>query len=227
MIALGWALSLVALPSKHDSAPPVARGTILLDVSPDKGFQVNLSGFGGKHYLAMKVMAEAEAHDTTWLSERAKEPLIEAKLSDAVLKVASHKTKADLDDSVGKDVFREELRTALDERLFPVQVGDESGEGELHPKSGLFPGSSIDRATMRGSYGEHSIEVNPTAKTVKLDSGEPVPFTGTETDLEVKSSTGETIYVDVSRLDPDFHGKVQVGVLGSVRSVYFTGFLIQ
>jgi flagellar basal body-associated protein FliL len=226
MIALGWALSLVALPSKHAEKTPEARGPILLDVSSENGFQVNLSGFGGKNYLAMKVIAEVDALDPAAVTERAHDPLVQAKLSDAVLKTASRKTKADLDE-VGKDVFREELRVALEATLFTVQVGDESGEGGRHGVSGLGPGRSIERSTLRGAFEDHVLEVDAPAKTIRLDEGTELTFTGTETDLEVRSSKGDTVYVDVSGLEPDFQGEVHVGMLGSVRNLYFTAFLIQ
>jgi flagellar basal body-associated protein FliL len=214
------------LPSKHAEEPSEAHGPILIDVSSESGFQVNLSGFGGKNYLAMKIMAEVDALDPAGVTERAHDPLVQAKLSDAVLKTASRKTKADLDE-VGKDVFREELRAALDATLFTVQVGDDSGKGERHGSSGLGPGHSIERSTLRGLFLEHTLEVDAPSKTIRLDAGAALTFAGDETDLEVESSTGDTVFVDVSDLEADFQGEVHVGVLGSVRNLYFTAFLIQ
>ena len=226
MIALGWAAALVALPANPNHLNEGAREPIPLNVSPPSGFQVNLSGFGGKNYLAMTLIAEVVARDVVDVHERSKDPLHEARLSDAVLKVAARKTKTELADAPGKEILREELRDALDEILFPVVVGNRRPDAR-HAESGLAPGLSIDRSTMRGSFDEHILELDGPAKTIRLDGGGPVAFVGAETDLEVRNPRGDKIYVDVSRYVPDFQGEVHAGVLGSVQNVYFTTFLVQ
>jgi flagellar basal body-associated protein FliL len=227
MVALAWALSLVAVPAKESEMAPAEHGVTLLNVSPQGGFQVNLGGIGGNHYLAMKVMTEIVAHDSASVVERANDPLYEAKLSDAVLKVSSRKTKTDLDDTFGKEVFREELRAAIERVLFPVHVGNEVKPTERHTESGIGPGISIEMSTLRGAFREHALTVDAATKTIELDGGIPVHFEGRETDLEVRGQGGDVVYVDVSRVERGFHGEVHVGVLGSVQSVYFTAFLIQ
>ncbi len=227
LLALGWTLALVAVPKKHAPVEHALEGPILLGVSPASGFQVNLSGGAGKNYLAMTVMAEVKAFDEAQVSVRAADPLYQARLSDAVLKTASRKKKGDLDDAVDKEVFRQELRAALEEVLFPVHVGNVESAGERHADSGLGPGASIDRATMRGPYFEHLLAVDAVGKTLRLDAGEPQPFQGDERDLEVRDAKGGRVFVDVSGLVPGFQGEVPVGVLGVVENVYFTGFLIQ
>ncbi len=227
LVALGWALSLVAVPRKHEPVTHALHGPILLGVSPPSGFQVNLAGGGGKNYLAMTVMAEVDAFDEARVTERAGDPLYQARVSDAVLKTASRKKKGDLDDAVDKEVFRQELRAALEEVLFPVHVGNAEEAGERHPESGLAPGASIDRATMRGPFFEHVLVVDAAQKTIQLDSGEVQRFQGGEDDLEVRDAKGGRVFVDVSRLGPGFRGEVPVGVMGVVRNVYFTAFLIQ
>ena len=227
LIGLAWALSLVAVPQKHEVVRHEIAGPFFANISPTAGFQVNLAGKGGKHYLAMNLKAEVDAFEESYATERASEPLYQAKLTDAVLRVASRKSKAELDDTVGKDVFREELRVALDPVLFPIHVGDEERADARHTESGLRAGASMDRATMRGIFWEHTLEVDAAKKILRLDAGPDVPFTGEETDLLVEDERGRSLYVDVTGLRPDFHGKVQTGVLGRVRNVYFSSFLTQ
>lgn len=227
LIGMAWALSLVAVPEKHETVTHEIEGPFFANISPTAGFQVNLAGKGGKNYLAMNLKAEVDAFEEGYATERTSDPLYQAKLTDAVLKVASRKTKVDLDDTVGKDVFREELRIALDPVLFPIHVGNEARADARHAESGLRAGSSIDRATMRGIFYEHALEVDAAARTIRIDDGPEVHFSGEETDLLVEDARGRSLYVDVTGLKPDFHGPVQAGVLGRVRNIYFSSFLTQ
>jgi hypothetical protein len=175
----------------------------------------------------MEIKAEVDAFQEAYAMARAGDPLFRAKLTDAVLRVASRKTKADLSDDVGKDLFREELRLALDPVLFPVHVGSEADANARHEASGLRAGSSNDRATMRGLFYEHELLVDAAAKTIQLDGGPVARFSGGETDVWVEDAAGRGIYVDVSGLHGDFAGTVHAGILGRTRNVYFSSFLIQ
>ena len=150
-----------------------------------------------------------------------------AGLTDAVLKVASRKTKEDMDDPAGKDLLREELRVELEPVLFPVHVGNEHEASARHDASGLRPGSSIARSTMRGLFFEHELEVDAAKKTIQLDGGPLVAFEGEESDLSVEDGQGRIVYLDVSGLAHGFHGALHVGVMGRVRNIYFSSFLTQ
>src|SRR5262245_34495713 len=229
LIALAWALSLVALPSTatHRGAEHRIAGPFMVEVSPSAGFQVNLAGDGGKHYLSLKLTVEGEAFEEAYAGARASQPLYQAKLTDAVLRTAAQKTKGELDNSVGREVFREELRVALDPVLFPVHVGDEHAPENAHEASGLRSGRSIARSTLRGLYYEHALHLDAARKSVRLDDGKAVAFQGDETDLFVADARGKGVYVDVSALHTDFVGEVPVGTFGRVRNVYFNTFLTQ
>src|SRR5262245_46385033 len=88
LIGLAWALSLVAVPSsssQHQVERRVA-GPFMADISPSAGFQVNLSGDGGKHYLSLKLNVEVDAFEESYATSRASKPLYQAKLTDAVLR---------------------------------------------------------------------------------------------------------------------------------------------
>jgi flagellar basal body-associated protein FliL len=227
LIGLAWALSMVAVPAKHEEIRHEIAGPFVANISPATGFQVNLAGRGGKNYLAMSLKAEVDAYAETYATERVADPLYQAKLTDAVLKVAARKTKLDLDTEVGKDVFREELKVALDPVLFPVHVGSETAAATRDVESGLRPGASSDKATLRGLFYEHALEVDATEHTLQLDAGAPVRFKGDETDLMVLDVQGRSLYVDVSGLHPGFRGSVHAGTFGRVRNIYFGSFLTQ
>ena len=227
LVALAWVLSVVAVPSQRKRAAPPLQGPFIADVPPSTGFQVNLSGDGGKHFLSLTLKVEVDALEETYANARTGEPLTQAKLTDAVLRIASQKTKSELDSTVGKDVFREELRDALDPVLFPIHLGNETQAGARDATSGLRPGRSVDRSTLRGLFYDHALEVDAADKTLRLDHGPEVGYQGDETDLFVADKQGKGIYVDVSGLEPGFSGKVHAGTFGRVRNVYFVSFLTQ
>jgi flagellar basal body-associated protein FliL len=228
LIALAWALSLVAVPSpaSHGKEHRIA-GPFVADVSPSAGFQVNLAGDGGKHYLSLKLNVEVDAFEEAYVGARSSQPLYQAKLTDAVLRTAAQKTKGELDNAVGREVFREELRVALDPVLFPVHLGDERSPEGAHAPSGLRPGRSIARSSMRGLFYEHALHLDAPRKLLRLDDGPETAFQGEETDLHVSDARGKGIYVDVSGVHGDHVGEVPVGTLGRVRNVYFNTFLTQ
>jgi flagellar basal body-associated protein FliL len=228
LIALAWALSIVAVPDgRTGGGHPALAGPFMADISPSAGFQVNLAGDGGKHYLSLKLSVEVDAFEESYAAARATQPLDLARLTDAVLRTASQKTKGELDSAVGREVFREELRVALDPVLFPVHVGDPVSPAGAHPASGLRPGRSIARATLRGLFHDHVLRLDAADKTVRLDDGEEVAFRGDEDDLYVSDARGRGVYLDVSGVHGEFDGDVPVGTFGRVRNVYFGTFLTQ
>jgi flagellar basal body-associated protein FliL len=230
VIALAWALALVAVPAggaHHDVAKHRIAGPFVVEVSPSAGFQVNLAGDGGKHYLSLKLNVEVDAFEEGYAGARASQPLYQAKLTDAVLRTASQKTKGELDNAVGREVFRDELRLALDPVLFPVHVGDERAPENAHEASGLRAGRSIAKSSLRGLFYEHALHVDAARKAIRLDDGQELVFHGDETDLFVSDARGKGVYVDVSALREGFAGAVPTGTFGRVRNVYFNSFLTQ
>jgi flagellar basal body-associated protein FliL len=228
LVSLAWALSLVAVPSGgHHEAKHDMGGPFMADISPSSGFQVNLAGDGGKHYLSLNLKVEVDAYEEGYATARASEPLHQAKLTDAVLRTASQKTKGELDNSVGREVFRDELRIALDPVLFPVHVGDEHAAMGAHAESGLRPGRSVARSTLRGLFYDHQLRVDAKRKIIALDDGKDTEFRGDEDDLFVADGRGKGVYVDVTGLDEAFAGSVPAGTFGRVRNVYFNTFLTQ
>lgn len=229
LVALAWVLAMVAVPGGdgHGHEKHVIQGPFMADISPSAGFQVNLAGDGGKHYLSMNLKVEVDAFEEAYATARATQPLYQAKLTDAVLRTASQKTKAELDSAVGKEVFRDELRVALDPVLFPVHVGNEHDVEGRHEKSGLRPGRSVAASSMRGLFYEHDLHLNTGTKTIALDDGREIAYQGDETDLFVSDARGKGVYVDVSGVRGEFSGDIPVGAFGRVRNVYFNTLLTQ
>jgi len=227
IVAMAWALALVAVPGQSTDEQHLLLGPYVVEVSPRTGFQVNLAGRSGRHYLALSIKAEVDVFEASYAQALADAPLYQARVTDTVLDLASRKTKDELEDEGGKELLREELRVGLDPVLFAVHVGNPEHSLERHAKSGLRPGLSNRHSTMRGMFYEHELEVDAPARTLRLDDGPSVTFQGGESDLEVQDAAGRTIYLDLSGLEQDFQGKVHVGVMGRVRSINFSQFLTQ
>jgi len=54
-----------------------------------------------------------------------------------------------------------------------------------------------------------------------------VGFDGDETDLEVPTADETVLFLDVTGVEEDFLGEVQVGVMGRVRRILWNEVLIQ
>ncbi len=223
LIAAGWAVSLVAMPGR--SRERMFSGPFVVTLSPDE-VQVNLLGEGGKRFLVMTLQAEFDAYEEAYATSRVGDTLYQAKLKDALIRVGRQKTKAELDDAVGEDVFKEEVREAIDPLLFPLHFHAEDVNG-ADEASGLRPGRSIERSSLRGGYWAHTIELDEEGKKARLDEGPETTFAGDEQDLVLENEHHETVYVDVSQLEPGFEGRVQVGTFGRIRKIYFGKLLVQ
>lgn len=224
LAAAAYALSLMAVPKKHGKQ--VLNGPFVADLAQDQ-YRVNLADEAGRHYLALSLKAEVDAYDETYTRSAIEEPLHQARLTDAVIRVSSQKKKSELDQDAGREVFRQELRSALEPILFPIHLGDPHDSTGQHAESGLRLGPSAGESTMRQLFYDHVLLVNAPQKTVKLDGGAVVSFRGDETDLEVADAQDRSIHLDVTDLHPDFVGELHVGVLGRVRGIYFSSFLTQ
>ena len=226
LVATAYLLSLMAVPLQEKRVP--FDGPFVIDLFPEKEkLQVNLSGDGGKRYLVMTLKAEFEAYSEAYAASRVAEPLYRAMEKDALIKVARKKTKDDLSDHVGEEVFKHEVRDAMDPILFPVHVGNPMDAHKAHEKSGLRAGRSNFEATLRSGFYDNILKVDAPNKTLELGQGPLVSFEGDETDLLVENERGEYVYVDVSGLHADFIGELHVGPFGTIKSIYFNQFLVQ
>lgn len=223
LVAAGWAVSLVATPSMPEAK--MFTGPYVVALSPED-VQVNLSG-GGKRFLVLTLQAEFDSYDELYAGNRVADPLYQAKLKDALIRVARQKTKEDLDDVVGEEIFKGEVHAAIDPLLFPIHVGNELDSNGTHAESGLRPGKSIEESSLRSGFFAHQITVSVSGGTIRLDEGPEVEFEGLEEDLLLQNEHGDVLYVDVTQLLDGFEGTVNAGTFGRVRNIYFGKLLVQ
>lgn len=238
--AAGSLLAFMAAP-KHAEPKPELEGPFVARLSK-QDVQVNLAGENGKRYLVLGLNAEYFAYDESFVAARlgnaaaggehgaaaaVEDPLYTAMLKDLLVRMASRKTREHVEDPVQMEAFLAEIRTAVEPLLFPVCIGDSVVPQHPDKKSGLRVGESIMESTMRGMLHDHELDVSAPAKTIRLDQGPVVSFTGEERDLKLEDEHGAFLYVNVTGLDPKFVGKVPIGVAGRVRRIYREQLLMQ
>lgn len=238
--AAGSVLAFMAAP-KHAEPKPELEGPFVARLSK-QDVQVNLAGENGKRYLVLGLNAEYFAYDESFVAARlgnaaaggehggaaaVEDPLYTAMLKDLLVRMASRKTREHVEDPVQMEAFLAEIRTAVEPLLFPVCIGDSIVPQHPDKKSGLRVGESIMESTMRGMLHDHELDVSAPAKTIRLDQGPVVSFTGEERDLKLEDEHGAFLYVNVTGLDPKFVGKVPIGVAGRVRRIYREQLLMQ
>src|SRR5215468_5326078 len=107
MVALGYILSLMAVPSKEGTRLEL-EGPFVVSLSK-KEVQVNLSGDSSKRYLVMNLQAEYFAYDQAYVAGRLgvavghgggghgdapeEDPVYTAQLKDALLKLGATKSR--------------------------------------------------------------------------------------------------------------------------------------
>lgn len=243
MIVIGYVLSLMAVPAK-EAPKPHLEGPFVAKLSKSD-IQVNLAGEGAKRYLVMQLQAEYFAYDETYVAGRlgiatshgggggghgdapTEDPIYTAQLKNALLKLASTKTRDQVTDPVLVDGFLEDVRTVVDPILFPICVGDSHSPHDPDKKSGIRVGESSCESEFRGLLHEHEFEVDNVRKEIRFDGGSAVQYTGHELDLAVPGKDGQKIYLNLTELKPEFSGKVEIGVPGHVRAIYRDSLLIQ
>lgn len=233
----GAAAAFAVMP-KHPDPKPELEGPFVAKLSKED-VQVNLAGENGKRYLVLGLNAEYFAYDESFVAARlgnaaagaatpgVEDPLYTAMLKDLLVRMASRKTREHVEDPVQMEAFLMEIRAQVEPLLFPVCIGDSVGPQHADTESGLRVGESIMDSTMRGMLHDHHLEVSAPTKTVKLDKGQPIAFTGDERDLKLADENGQFLFVNVTGLDPKFVGNVQIGVAGHVRRIYRGQLLMQ
>ena len=222
LVALAYVAALVALPAK--TGPLSLKGPFVAPLTADK-IQVNLSD--SKSFLVVELNLIYEALDEAYYAERSGDPVYVAELTDVLVATASSKTREEISDKVHKPVFLEEVRRAVEPLLFPLHVGATQRPSDREEDSGLAPGLSNHQATFRPLFGEHELHVDAVERTLRIDDGPVTSWEDGETDLQVATTAGETLYVDVSRVEPGYRGALPIGVKGRVRRVLWSEVLIQ
>jgi hypothetical protein len=235
--AIGATLAVAALPKKPEPTPTL-DGPFVAALA-NESVQVNLAGENGKRYLVLGLNAEYFAYDQQYTAARLgggddghgnvskPDPLYTAMLKDTLLRIAGGKTREQVEDPVQMEAFLMEIRAAVEPLLFPLSVGDSHALQLPDSRSGLRVGESVMDSTLRGLLHEHYLDLDVAKKTVQLDGGPVTTFRGDEHDLRVAGPNGEVVFLNVSALEPEFCGKVPIGVAGRVRRIYREQVLVQ
>ncbi len=235
VLALGAVAAVMAVPGAPPPKPQL-QGPFAARLSKED-LQVNLSGENGKRYLVLSLNAEYFAYDERYVAARfgqeeggeagAEDALFSARLKDAMLRIAARRTREQVEDPVQMEAFLMEVRNAVDPLLFPVCVGDSIAPQIADKKSGLRVGESVMDSTLRGLLHDHVLKIDGKRKIMVLDDGPETPFKGDERDLRVNDAKGDTVYLNLAGLKPDFSGEVQIGVPGRLRRIYRDQILVQ
>lgn len=239
VMVIGAVAATMAVPKEHAERHLLA-GPFVSPLAKNE-ITVNLAGEGSKRYLVMELNVEYFAYEESYVTTRLGtgvadpngpapgngDPLYLAMFQDSLLEISARKTRDQVTDQTQIEAFLEEVRVVVQPLLFPVCVGDSHGQTMADTKSGLRVGESIMDATFRGMLHEHHVEVNAHERTVRLDDGPTVGYQGTERDLRVEDSQKQFVFLDVTTIEPEFVGKVAIGLGGKVRRIYRNKFLVQ
>jgi hypothetical protein len=223
-LALAFVAAMFAVPKKEAETKVQLLGPFVGPITPKK-VQVNDSG--GRGYIVFELNLKHDAYSGDYLASRASDPVCQAEILDALVTIASAKSRNDMTDKVGKPVFLEEVRAAIDPLVFPVCVGSGQTATDADVESGLAPGDSMTKSTFRGLLEEHVLHVDAVQKKLRADDGAEITFTGEERDLQVPCGTDMFIWVDVSELKPEFVGEVKFGIRGRTLRVLWNEVLLQ
>lgn len=196
-------------------------------VAPLTAEKVQVNLLGGKGYLILDLNVVYDAYDEAYFTERSLDPLTIAQIRDALVALASSKSRDDVADKVSKPIFMEEIRVAVEPLLFPVLLGDGAKPQDADSESGLAFGYSKFKASFRGRYEQHVIHLDGDHKTVQLDDGTEYEWEDGEDDFELVAADGTVLFFDFTGVDPSFAGEVKIGVMGHPNRVLLKEILIQ
>jgi len=181
--------------------------------------QVNLSNPEGNDYFLMGLNAEYDAYEVGYLDAQLENLVIRNRLKDVLLTLGAAESRESLSSINQAEAFLLKVRDAIAPICFPVHLGDAPGPLDPDSNSGLKPGDSHAKATLRGRYHDHVLKVDATKKTLQLDEGEPTAYIGDEMDLMVANQEQNFVFVDVTEIKADFVGELKIGVKGRLRAV--------
>jgi len=222
---LGAALAVMAIPSGPKPVPKFTGPYFHQLFEKQKTSNTVDSDY--KRYIKANPQVEFFAYDAGYMVNRDLDPLYQAWLDDAFGNLMAGKSLKEIFDSSARERFSQEIRHTIEPALFPVHLGESASPLEADPLSGLRPGDSYRQNTFSGAFWEHKLKIDGENKTISIDGGEATPFMGEELDLKVSAPSGEFIFVDVTGLNPEFSGEIQIGVQGRIRQVFIKDYLAQ
>jgi hypothetical protein len=221
LIATGGGIAMMAMPKKA-RGPETFSGPWSFAFF-DSDFIGNTIDDNFSRFIKFAPTCSYFAYEQAYANQRKADPDFLPSIDEAMTNVvASFKLLEIMKDGSGEELaLAARLEEVLEPILFPVHVGESVLPLERDPESGLRVGDSQQRfGTFRGAFREHFIEVDARAKTLKLADGDVFTYSGSETDFEVRTADGRKLFVDVTKVKPDFKGKVNAGIQGRIRQVH-------
>jgi len=224
LVTVGYFGATMGVTSKK--AIPRYEGPFVVPLSTET-LNIDLAAPDSGTFLVMMLNAIFDAYSADELEGRLEDSLFLALLQDQLWTLASTKTEAMIQSKDSQDAFMAEIQAAIDPICFPVHIGDSDGPFGADSKSGIKPGDSTQNASLRGRYFDHRLYVDSVQKTIRLDEGEEVAFVGDEVDLPVTNAEGHFVFLNMTGLEPEFVGELQIGVKGRIRRVLHEKFNTQ
>ncbi len=228
LIAGGAGIAVMALPKK-ERGPESFSGPWSFAFF-DKEFVANTRDDNFSRYIKFSPSASFFAYDQNYPTGRKSDPDFTPSVDEVMTNVVANFTLVEImkDGSGAELALAAQLEDAVEPVLFPVHVGETTLPLEVDPKSGLRIGEShARRGTFRGAFREYKVTVDAKAKTIKFADGDESKFVGSESDFEVRTGDGRKLFLDLTRLKPDFRGEVNVGVHGRIRQIHLGRKLAQ
>jgi hypothetical protein len=228
LIATGGGIAMMAMPKKPRG--PEAFGGPWSFSFFDAEFVANALDDNFSRFITFAPTCNYFAYEQSYVDRRKADPDFIPSVDEAMTNVvARYKLLEIMKDGSGEELaLAAQIEEVVEPILFPVHIGESKLPLESDPESGLRVGDSQDRfGNFRGAFREHFIEVDAAAKTLKLADGDVLAFNGAETDFELRTADGRKVFIDVTKLKPNFKGKINVGIHGRIRQIHLGRKLAQ
>lgn len=225
LVVVGGALAMMAMPAKREPKPR-HQGPFF-----HKLFETtlisNVKESNYTRFIKTDPNIEFFSYDKDYVLSRDTDPLYRAWLESELTTLMSSMNLQEIYDGVNRERFTQMVMEKVRPAVFPVHFGLTLQPLQLNEMSGIRPGDSYRKATFRGNFHDHMLKIDALQKTLQVDDGPLTVYSGTEMDLLVRTPSGDSLYVDVTEIHPDFVGEIRVGVQGRIRQVFLSGHLAQ
>ncbi|MFT5150407.1 MAG: flagellar basal body-associated protein FliL, partial [Planctomycetota bacterium] len=216
ILALGGLAAFMALPSKE--VRPHLTGPYSYDIVPkEEKMSGNTLDNNASRYLQFLLHCEYFAYDPGYLAVRETDPLYKPNMRSSIQALISGKRLAETMAGEMRLSFIAEMQDLLEPIIFPIHFGETALPNDVEETTGLRPGDSYHQATFRGRFFEHVLKIDAVKKTLQLNDETVVTFEGGEENFLLTTPDGETLFLDLTELKPDFQGEVNVGIRGRIR----------
>ncbi len=226
VIVLGAAAAFMAIPGKEET-PRFAGPYSYEVITKDNKISANVLDNAQSRYLQFELTCEYFAYQPTYLDTRITDPLYKPSLMSEINALVAKKRLSEAYVGEAREAFMAEMKDLLNPILFPIHYGKTALPQDVDEMSGIRPGISYHKATFRGRFHGHTLKVDAIEKTLQFGDDSAVSFDGGEEDYRLLTPGGETLFLDLTELKPDFQGEINVGIRGRIRRLYTPEFIAQ